>query len=99
MSHFSFQSSPTQRLSNLKLRVGEEAQRIVWKADAPGDDVHSNFFVQSPTLVFEDEMTPSFLPQNTYRSFELTGKTTGTGQFRALEILRKDGRLLGEIDI
>ncbi|MFF4550075.1 hypothetical protein [Streptomyces sp. NPDC001435] len=100
MSHFCFQATQTQQLSQLTLRVGEEARPILWKGVGPDDPVHTAVFFQDPTVVFFDEKEPVNAPQRAFRKLELTGRSPGTGRFRAVEVPRTgDLRALGEIQI
>lgn len=89
MTHFSFQASPTLRLSSLKLALGEEARPIILKAVGSDDNVHTAFFSQDPPLLFVDEIGASYAGSNSYRLLSVVGRSAGASRFTAHDVPRR----------
>jgi hypothetical protein len=89
VTHFSFQASPTLRLSSLKLALGEEARPIIFKAVGSDDNVHTAFFAQDPPLLFVDETEASYDASNSYRLLSVVARSAGSGRFTAYDVPRR----------
>jgi hypothetical protein len=102
MSHFALRQNPTQVLSRVTTRIGEESEKLVLVAEPADSGVRLAILIYNSGSISLQEVPDEHLDQQRNLVFTVVGRKSGTSRLEAREITTRDlsgTKLWGSLEI